>query len=84
MAPRPALDAGGAYIPVTALARHWGASPRQIYRHIRAGSFAAIRLGPRCVRVRVADVLLFEKTPAWTALVSRAQAGRRAARPAHS
>jgi excisionase family DNA binding protein len=49
------------YVTVAQLARYWQVSPRQIYKHIDAGTLEAIRLGPRLYRIRTAAALEFEE-----------------------
>jgi excisionase family DNA binding protein len=57
-----ALEANtGQYVTVGELARHWAVSRKQVYKHIEAGSLPAIRLGPRLLRIRVADAIEFQE-----------------------
>ncbi len=50
------------YVTVAELAEHWLIGRKQIYKQIDAGTLAAIRLGPRLLRIRTADALAFERS----------------------
>jgi excisionase family DNA binding protein len=49
-----------AYVTIGELAEYWLVSRKQIYKQIEAGTLAAIRLGPRLLRIRTIDALEFE------------------------
>jgi excisionase family DNA binding protein len=49
------------YVTVTELAEYWMISRKQIYKQIEEGYLPAIRLGPRLLRIRTSDALLFER-----------------------
>ena len=49
------------YVSVAELAEYWEVTRQLVYKHIQAGSLPAMRLGPRCFRVRTADALEFER-----------------------
>ena len=42
------------------LADYWGVNRKQIYKQINAGTLAAIRLGPRLLRISTAEAIRFE------------------------
>jgi excisionase family DNA binding protein len=48
-------------VTTSELARYWNVSRKQIYKQIDAGTLKAIRLGPRLLRISVAEALRFEK-----------------------
>ncbi len=48
------------YVKVAELAEYWLVGRKQIYKQIDAGTLAAIRLGPRLLRIRTADAIEFE------------------------
>ncbi len=49
------------YVSVAELAEYWEVTRQLVYKHIQAGSLPAMRLGPRCFRVRTTDALDFER-----------------------
>lgn len=49
------------YVTVSELAKYWLVGRKQIYKQIEAGTLAAIRLGPRLLRIRTADAIEFER-----------------------
>ena len=49
------------YVTTSELAKYWMVSRSQIYKHIDAGTLRAIRLGPRLLRISIADAIDFEK-----------------------
>ena len=48
------------WVTTSDLADYWGVSRKQIYKQIDAGTLAAIRLGPRLVRISTAEAIRFE------------------------
>ncbi|RPI51811.1 MAG: DNA-binding protein [Acidobacteria bacterium] len=50
------------YVSVAELAEYWEVTRQLVYKHIQAGALPAMRLGPRCFRVRTIDALEFERT----------------------
>jgi excisionase family DNA binding protein len=49
------------YVTVTELAEYWFVSRKQIYKQIDAGTLAAIRFGPRLMRIRTTESIEFER-----------------------
>jgi excisionase family DNA binding protein len=49
------------YVSVAELAAYWDVTRQLVYKHIQSGSLPAIRLGPRCFRVRTRDAVEFER-----------------------
>jgi excisionase family DNA binding protein len=49
------------YVTVAELAEYWEVTRQLVYKHIQNGLLPAMRLGPRCFRVRTADALEFER-----------------------
>ena len=49
------------YVTVAELAEYWDVTRQLVYKHIESGLLPAMRLGPRCVRVRTRDAIEFEK-----------------------
>lgn len=49
------------YVTVGELAVYWEVSRRQVYKHVESGALTAIRLGPRCYRIRARDAADFER-----------------------
>jgi excisionase family DNA binding protein len=49
------------YVTVAELAEYWEVTRQLVYKHIQSGLLPAMRLGPRCFRVRTSDALEFEK-----------------------
>jgi excisionase family DNA binding protein len=58
------------YVTVAELAEYWEVTRQLVYKHIQSGLLPAIRLGPRCFRVRTEDAVAFERL-----LSSRAEKG---------
>ena len=55
------------YVTVAELAKYWLVGRKYIYKLIGTGRLAAIRLGPRALRVRTTEAIRFERrssTPA--------------------
>ena len=50
------------YVSVAELATYWDVTRQLVYKHIQSGSLPAIRLGPRCFRVRTTDAVDFERS----------------------
>jgi excisionase family DNA binding protein len=50
----------GPYLTPRELAEYWGVSTRLIYRQIQEGKLKAVRLGPRLMRIKIADAQQFE------------------------
>ena len=48
------------YVTVAELAEYWFVSRKQIYKQIDAGTLAAIRFGPRLMRIRTTESIEFE------------------------
>jgi excisionase family DNA binding protein len=48
------------YVTTSDLADYWGVNRKQIYKQIDAGTLAAIRLGPRLLRISTAEAIRFE------------------------
>jgi excisionase family DNA binding protein len=49
------------YVTVAELAEYWDVTRQLVYKHIQSGLLPAMRLGPRCFRVRTTDAVDFEK-----------------------
>jgi excisionase family DNA binding protein len=49
------------YVTVAELAAYWEVTRQLVYKHIQSGLLPAIRLGPRCFRVRTEDAVAFER-----------------------
>ena len=49
------------YVTVAELAEYWDVTRQLVYKHIQSGLLPAMRLGPRCVRVRTRDAIEFER-----------------------
>jgi excisionase family DNA binding protein len=49
------------YVTVAELAEYWEVTRQLVYKHIQTGLLPAMRLGPRCFRVRTADAIDFEQ-----------------------
>jgi len=49
------------YVTVAELAQYWEVTRQLVYKHIQTGLLPAMRLGPRCFRVRTADAIEFER-----------------------
>jgi excisionase family DNA binding protein len=49
------------YVTVAELAKYWEVTREQVYKHIRSGRLPALRLGPRCFRVRTSTAAAFER-----------------------
>lgn len=49
------------YVTVAELAEYWEVTRQLVYKHIQSGLLPAMRLGPRCFRVRTADAIEFER-----------------------
>ena len=49
------------YVTVADLAEYWDVTRQLVYKHIESGLLPAMRLGPRCVRVRTRDAIEFER-----------------------
>ena len=49
------------YVTVAELAKYWLVGRKYIYKLIGTGRLAAIRLGPRALRVRTIDAIRFER-----------------------
>lgn len=49
------------YVTVAELAKYWLVGRKYIYKLIGTGRLAAIRLGPRALRVRTTDAIRFER-----------------------
>ena len=49
------------YVTVAELAEYWEVTRQLVYKHIQTGLLPAMRLGPRCFRVRTADAIDFER-----------------------
>jgi len=66
------------YVTVTELAEYWEVTRQLVYKHIQSGLLPAMRLGPRCVRIRTHDAREFERILSSRALNGAArQVGRR-------
>lgn len=50
-----------AYVTIAELAHHWRVSPRQVRKHIEAGTLEATMLGPRLLRIRTDAALELER-----------------------
>ena len=48
------------YVTTSDLADYWGVHRKQLYKQIDAGTLAAIRLGPRLLRISTAEAIRFE------------------------
>ncbi len=48
------------FLTVAEVARRWRMSPISVYKMIWAGRLPSVRVSPRAVRVRFADVLVHE------------------------
>jgi excisionase family DNA binding protein len=49
------------YVTVAELAEYWDVTRQLVYKHIQSGLLPAMRLGPRCFRVRTKDAVDFER-----------------------
>ena len=49
------------YVTVPELAEYWEVTRQLVYKHIQTGLLPAMRLGPRCFRVRTTDAIDFER-----------------------
>jgi excisionase family DNA binding protein len=49
------------YVTVAELAEYWEVTRQLVYKHIQTGLLPAMRLGPRCFRVRTTDAIDFER-----------------------
>jgi excisionase family DNA binding protein len=49
------------YVTVAELADYWEVTRQLVYKHIQTGLLPAMRLGPRCFRVRTEDAIDFER-----------------------
>jgi excisionase family DNA binding protein len=49
------------YVSVAELADYWEVTRQLVYKRIQSGLLPAMRLGPRCFRIRTADALAFER-----------------------
>jgi excisionase family DNA binding protein len=49
------------WVAATDLADYWRVSRKQIYKQIDAGTLKAIRLGPRLLRISLAEAVRFEE-----------------------
>jgi excisionase family DNA binding protein len=49
------------YVTVAELAEYWDVTRQLVYKHIQSGLLPAMRLGPRCFRVRTKDAVEFEQ-----------------------
>jgi excisionase family DNA binding protein len=49
------------FIRAEDLARYWSVSRRQIYKNIEEGKLAAVRLGPRSLRIPTSEAVAFEQ-----------------------
>jgi excisionase family DNA binding protein len=49
------------YVTVAELAEYWEVTRQLVYKHIQTGLLPAMRLGPRCFRVRTTDAIDFEQ-----------------------
>ena len=49
------------YVTVAELAEYWEVTRQLVYKHIQTGLLPAMRLGPRCFRVRTTDAIEFER-----------------------
>ena len=49
------------YVTVAELAEYWEVTRQLVYKHIQTGMLPAMRLGPRCFRVRTEDAIEFER-----------------------
>ena len=49
------------YVTVAELAEYWDVTRQLVYKHIQSGLLPAMRLGPRCFRVRTVDAVAFER-----------------------
>lgn len=52
---------GEPWVAATDLADYWRVSRKQIYKQIDAGTLKAIRLGPRLLRISLAEAVRFEE-----------------------
>ena len=65
------------YVTVTELAEYWEVTRQLVYKHIQSGLLPAMRLGPRCVRVRTHDAREFERgLSSWTKAGAPRRTGR--------
>jgi excisionase family DNA binding protein len=48
------------YVTTADLANYWRVSRKQVYKQIEAGLLAAIRLGPRLLRIQTSEAIRFE------------------------
>ncbi|MGI8869946.1 MAG: helix-turn-helix domain-containing protein [Mycobacteriales bacterium] len=55
MKPKTALPDSG-FVPIVAVAEHYGVTPMTVRRWIAAGYLPARRVGPRNIRVDVRDI----------------------------
>jgi excisionase family DNA binding protein len=58
---RTLRDHPSAYVTTSELAEYWMVGRKQIYKQIEAGTLKAIRLGPRLMRVSIAEAIEFER-----------------------
>jgi excisionase family DNA binding protein len=49
------------YVTVGELAEYWRMSRKQIYKQIEGGTLHAIKLGPRLLRISIAQAISFER-----------------------
>lgn len=49
------------YVTVAELAEYWDVTRQLVYKHIQSGLLPAMRLGPRCFRIRTQDAVEFEQ-----------------------
>jgi predicted DNA-binding transcriptional regulator AlpA len=64
------------FVTVSALAKYWMISPKQIYKQIEANTLPTLRLGPRLYRIRTRDAERFEKQAKLGPAFAQKDAGR--------